>query len=157
MVTLVHLGRQDEAAARRLEVLPAQRAFVDPVADTLARLGPGEDPHVVKAGDSVVGFFVINRHYETKYDHALSGALGLEEFSIGAAHQGRGHGKAALRALPGYLRAAYCAYRLIQLTVNCRNPVARDIYLAGGFIDEGALYRGGRSGPQHILQLTLTG
>jgi hypothetical protein len=45
----------------------------------------------------------------------------------------------------------------VVLTVNVRNPVARAVYVRGGFVDAGELHLGGSAGPQHVLRLDLGG
>ena len=41
------------------------------------------------------------------------------------------------------------------LTVNVGNPVARAVYVRGGFVDRGELDLSGSIGPQHVLRLDL--
>lgn len=74
---------------------------------------------------------------------------------IDASEQGRGLGKALFAALPRYLSQRYPDRAECWLTVNCRNPRARHVYLTGGWEDTGALYLDGGAGPQHIMRLRL--
>ncbi len=106
-------------------------------------------------GGEVVGFFKTDRDYAKRHDFAPPGIPGLRGMLIGAQYQGKGYGRAVMAALPAYLAGVFPGKSAILLTVNCTNPLARHVYLAGGWRDTGALYQGGRTGPQHILQLDL--
>ena len=155
MIEIRKMAAADLPAVQALRVAPAQGAFVDPIAQTLDQLKPGEDCHVVVAEAAIVGFFIVDRDYASRFDFAIAGELGLQEYFIDARCQGKGYGKATILALPGYLAQEYPGRTSMVLTVNCRNRIAYDIYLAGGFEDTGALYGVGCSGPQHILRLSL--
>ena len=81
--------------------------------------------------------------------------LGLRAFFIDSSNQGKGYGKAAAMELKPYLVREYSSYSSIALTVNGNNPAAYKCYLGAGFEDTGALYQGGKAGPQHIMRMEL--
>ncbi|MEL7543485.1 MAG: GNAT family N-acetyltransferase [Pseudomonadota bacterium] len=142
----------DRPAVETLSVSQDQLAFVEPTAIALEANRDAWTDHVVEVDGRIVGFFQIDaRESGPRLPHHIE----IHEVNIDAAVQGKGYGKALFRALPAYLRDAFPAATAACLTVNCRNPRAYSVYLAGGFVDTGALYEGGRSGPQHIMTLAL--
>jgi GNAT superfamily N-acetyltransferase len=155
VIAISDLPRDRVDEVLHLALGPGQADFVGAIEDMVKDPAPDRDFHSVRDGSEVVGFFKIDRDYAPGHDFAEPHGWGLRGLLIGAQFQGRGLGKAMLAALPGYLRARYPSQRLYYLTVNCRNPRAYTAYLSGGWMDAGALYHGGSSGPQHILQLDL--
>ncbi|OWU69916.1 hypothetical protein ATO3_21625 [Marinibacterium profundimaris] len=133
---------------------PEQAGFADLPGKVLSD-SPARDGHVILADGEPAGFFAIDRDYAETHDFADPGAIGLRMFSVDHAQQGRGIASAAARAMAGYFRDRYPGIGSCWLTVNCRNPGARAVYLKGGFTDTGALYHGGGFGPQHIMRLAL--
>jgi RimJ/RimL family protein N-acetyltransferase len=106
-------------------------------------------------GGDIIGFFIIDTAYAQKYAFAQPGDIGLLAYFVDARHQGKGFGKAGVKALYPYLQAQYPNALSVVLTVNCRNLPAIKSYLQGGFEDTQQLYHGGRSGPQHIMRMPL--
>ncbi|MGI3183487.1 GNAT family N-acetyltransferase [Nioella aestuarii] len=155
MITISDLPRDRGAEVSHLALGPGQADFVGVIDNMVKDPSPDRDFHAVREGDTVVGFFKIDRGYAPFHDFAQAHGWGLRGLLIGAQYQGLGLGRAMLAVLPGYLRARYPSQRLYYLTVNCRNTRAYSAYLSGGWMDAGALYHGGSSGPQHILQLDL--
>ncbi|MGA0615253.1 GNAT family N-acetyltransferase [Paracoccus sp. KR1-242] len=155
MIHLEPIGRDEYDRVAHIRVTPEQEPFCGTIAGHFASEETGCDFHAVTRGALPVGFFKIDREYPSRFDFAAEGELGLRAVMIDRAEQGRGSGKAAMLALGPYLARHYPAAGSCVLTVNVVNPAARAIYLAGGFVDDGALYHGGRIGPQHILRLRL--
>ena len=155
MVTFERLTTDDGDRVSHLQVGEGQGDFVASPALRLQGIGPLEDPWAILQGDDVVGFLVIDRGYCAQHDFADAGDLGLRSVLIDAGRQGQGLGQAAMQGLAGLMAAQYPEASALVLTVNCRNTGARAVYLKSGFTDTGALYHGGRSGPQHILRMTL--
>lgn len=141
-----------------LRVLPAQRDWIGAIADLLddVALCPGSEPMAILHGVTPVGYYriepsarsVAGRDFERP-------ALGLRAFFIDADWQGRGFGALALAALIADAADRHRQARLLVLTVNCSNPIAVQLYFRAGFVDSGARYHGGRSGPQHLLLRSL--
>lgn len=69
-------------------------------------------------------------------------ACSLDALQIAARAQGRGLGKACLRALPGLVCRQWPDIRHIQLVVDAHNESALGLYLKEGWIDEGRTYKG---------------
>ncbi len=145
----------DGARIAHLALGPGQDAFTaEPVA-RLAALGPGEGAWAVVADGIVVGFFVLDRNLSGEHPYARAGEIVLRSLLIDAKQQRRGLGRAAMAALPGLVATAHPGTASIVLTVNIRNSAARSAYLRAGFLDEGELYLGGWSGPQHVMRLAI--
>jgi RimJ/RimL family protein N-acetyltransferase len=145
-------------AALRVRVSPAQDDFVSPPAITLpdAERCPGSTPMAILLGDTVVGYYRIEQSARTLTGHdSESDALGLRSFQIDAAWQGRGLGARALDALLDDLARRHPQARRLVLTVDRSNAAALALYRRAGFVDDGRLYHGGRSGPQLLLWRSL--
>lgn len=154
-VRFERLGPGDKARIAHLALGPGQDAFTaDPVA-RLSALGQGEEAWAVVEGDAIAGFFVLDRNRSGEHPYAGPGEIVLRSLLIDAGQQGRGLGRAAMAALPGIVAVQYPGVVSIVLTVNVRNASARNAYLRAGFRDEGELYLGGRSGPQHVMRLAI--
>ncbi|MEO0619229.1 MAG: GNAT family N-acetyltransferase [Pseudomonadota bacterium] len=151
-IVLRAMQPQDLDAVEALTITPAQRAFVEPISIALSANRDVWSDHVVEAEGQIIGFFQIDAR---EAGPRLPGHIEVHEVSLDQTVQGRGYGKAMFRALPAYLRQEFPAATAACLTVNCRNSRAYRAYEAGGFIDTGMLYEGGRSGPQHIMTLAL--
>jgi len=153
MVTLRKLRENDRVSVLGLAVTDSQSAFVEPLAETLSANAPRHDNFVITAGDDIVGFFQID---STSGAQKIPGTLELHEVSIDARRQGKGFGRAFIVALRTFLQDAYPDAPAVCLTVNCRNRKAYRLYQLGGFEDTGDLHHEGRSGPQHIMLMSLT-
>ncbi len=155
MVSLRRMENQDFQKVLQLQIKAEQTQYVSPIATMLLNQQPSEDCHLLMLEDEIVGFFFIDRDYSQHYDFAEPGEIGLLGYFVDANHQGQGIGKAGVRALKNYLQIQYPQSRSVVLTVNYKNTGAIKAYLAGGFEDTLQLYLGGRSGPQHIMRMTL--
>ncbi|WP_102223508.1 GNAT family N-acetyltransferase [Acidimangrovimonas sediminis] len=154
-ISFLDVTAADAPRLAHIVLAPGQEAFVTLPVDRLSQLGAKEDGHAVVAGDRIVGFFVIDRDFAASHPFARPGEIGLRALAIDAAQQGRGIGRAVFEALPAMLALRYPGVAGAVLSVNQRNPRARDLYLRNGWQDGGELYHGGRSGPQHVLRLPL--
>lgn len=145
-------------AVLRLRPYPDQTVFVSPPALTLpdAERSAGSQPMAILAGDSVVGYYRIERSARSLTGHAADRqALGLRSFQIGREYQRQGFGTAALGALLADLVVRRPRARCLLLTVSPRNLAALKVYLRAGFVDRGALYHGARAEPEHLLWRAL--
>ncbi|WP_426662013.1 GNAT family N-acetyltransferase [Rhodanobacter aciditrophus] len=145
-------------AVLRLRVQPEQEGFVSPPARTLpdAEHCSGSEPMAILLDGVPIGYYRIERSARSltgRDDDA--DALGLRSFQLDAAWQGRGLGSAAMAALLADLAQRHPQARRIMLTVGCDNTTALELYRRAGFANSGALYHGGRSGPQHLLWRAL--
>lgn len=154
-VTLAALGPADKDKMAHLSVHAAQTRFAGSIAEAFDTCPAGDTLHAILTGDQPVGFFRIDCAYAQAHGFADTGDLGLRNVIIGAAHQGKGLGTAAMLALPPYMRPLYPQARHLWLTVNLQNPAAIASYRKGGFQDTGAIWPHGDAGPQHIMRLRL--
>jgi RimJ/RimL family protein N-acetyltransferase len=141
-------------AALRLAPRPDQEEFSGRADQTLplAERDPDRFPYVLVEHGAPVAFLILDR---APNDAAPSAELLLRGFFVDAGAQGRGVATRAVAALPDVVRRDFPDVRTVVLTVNVRNPVARAVYVRGGFVDRGELYLGGSAGPQHVLRLDL--
>ncbi|MCB1343328.1 MAG: GNAT family N-acetyltransferase [Pseudooceanicola sp.] len=156
-LTLAPLSRDDFATVAHIAVHPAQERFSGTPADAFAHHQPTSDLHVIRLDGGAVGLFRIDRAYAADHWFARPDEPGLKSFMIDAGRQGQGVGTAAVRALDAYLPARYPGIRSVVLTVNMANPAAIRTYRAGGFVDTGEIYEGGRAGPQLVMRMPLAG
>ncbi len=157
MITLEPLGRDGYDRVAHIAVTPQQEPFCGTILGHFQADEPGCDFHLIARDGQAVGFFKIDRAYAESYAFAEPGELGLRGVMMDAREQGKGSGKAAMRALGPYVAERYPDAKTLVLTVNQVNPLARAVYLSAGFVDTGALHHGGQIGPQHILRLGLRG
>lgn len=155
MIRLAPLSAQDLPRVAHIHVEPAQEIFCGTVAEAFETAEPNVDFHAILSGDHPVGFFKLDRAYAVKHPFAAVDDLGLRAYMIDAASQGRGHGTAALRALPGHVRQHYPDRRTVWLTVNFQNRAAYACYLNAGFTDTGETWPHGGAGPQHVMCLPI--
>ena len=156
-VTLQSVQPDHAAALRALTFPAAQADFTTHPAELLDSV-PGDPQRqliTVLRGGEVAGAFVLavgasRDRYLTAPD---PDAVALSSLSVDAAQQGRGVGTAAMRALPGLVRALYPLARRVILVVNQRNPGARHVYEKAGF--QVTATREGRIGPQWVMTLPL--
>ncbi|HUW54554.1 MAG TPA: GNAT family N-acetyltransferase [Rhodanobacter sp.] len=141
-----------------LRVWPQQRNYVGAIADLLADAAscPACEPMAILHGDTPVGYCRIDANARSVAGRDFDvPALGLRAFFIDAAWQGRGLGAQALAALIADLAGRHRQARLLVLAVASGNHPALRLYRRAGFVDDGALYHGGRSGPQQLLRRDL--
>jgi GNAT superfamily N-acetyltransferase len=156
-VAFARLTRDDGPRIDHLTMAPGQEDFTADPGARLATLDRGQDAWAILWHGDVVGFLVIDQGFAAAHAFARPGEPGLRSVLIDAARQGEGIGTAAMAGLRGLMAADYPAAESLVLTVNEANPGARAVYLKAGFVDTGALWLGGRSGPQNILRLMLNG
>ncbi|QND68677.1 GNAT family N-acetyltransferase [Mesorhizobium loti] len=119
----------NRALVAALELAPEQMDFVASNAESLEEAETDEDarPRVVMAGTRVVGFLM----YDASEDEAL-----VYRFMIDRAHQGKGYGKAALRALLDEI-GNLTHVREVSICYEPGNEAARHLYRAAGFVEQG--------------------
>ncbi|MFH5823521.1 GNAT family N-acetyltransferase [Georgenia sp. AZ-5] len=145
------------AAVVAVRPLPEQERYSSRAELTLpaADSDPHRTPFAVEHDGVPVGFGVIDAvGYLADLTDEPRGAALLRAFYIGAAHQSRGLGRAAVRVLPPLVREVVPAARRLFLTVNEANPAAIRAYGAGGFTDVGR-YLGGSAGPQRVMVVEI--
>lgn len=156
-ITLSPLTPELRDAALRITVAPEQVRF----GGTPAASIPVADRESARASVVILrdgtpaGYFQLDTR---SVPGAPAGPhiLGLRALVVDLRLQGQGVGRAAMLALPDYVRAHFPGRTVVMLTVNADNPPAIALYAATGWVDAGVgLYEGGHAGPQHVLRLDV--
>ena len=130
-IRLVSVTGANRALVAALELAPDQMDFVASNAESLDEAVTDRDarPRVVMAGDRVVGFLM----YEAPQD---DDEARIYRFMIDRASQGRGYGKAALRAALHEI-GGLGHVRHVSICYEPENEAARQLYRTAGFVEEG--------------------
>ena len=134
MIRLVKIDESNFAAARRLDVGPDQRRFLDSPLGILARgyVYRAQRARVlaVENDGSVVGLLLVKDMDEAPvcYD--------LQQFMIDGRYQGRGYGAEALGLLLELLRQEK-KYEDVEVCVHRENVAALALFAGAGFADTG--------------------
>lgn len=156
MLTIEKLTTADFESVRSLSVDDTQQQYVGTTEEILSNLSSSCIPHIIKQESEIVGFFLLDFSYSESYEFVTEdNCIGLRAYLIDAKQQGNGYGVKAVKLLPDYVKSHFPDVSKIYLTVNCKNPIAKNCYVKAGFIDNGDLYLGGAAGPQHIMSLNL--
>jgi diamine N-acetyltransferase len=129
-VHLEPVTAQTRAVIAALKVEATQAHFVADNAASLAEADhdPGASPRAIMADDTLVGFLM--------YDASDRSDVRLYRFMIDAARQGRGYGRAALRAFMAEIAGLGDVSR-ISICYEPENEAARSLYAKAGFVEEG--------------------
>lgn len=121
-------NRQD---VERLQLLPEQRGFVEPVAQCLAEADGNRAWHPVGIYDGtvLVGFAMYGFF---RWEYFPFGRLWLDRLLIDRRYQGRGYGKAAVAGLLARLESEHPGKK-IYLSVIAGNDAAVRLYRTFGF------------------------
>ncbi len=139
MVELVRITGDNWRAAARVRVGPGQLRFIaghEPVAlvilsKAFVRVGDVDWwPFLIEDAGAPVGVLALTD------ERARAGQLGLFHLLIDREHQGRGFGRAALRAVAELARRTPGCARL-RLTVHPDNRAAIGLYRSEGFVEDG--------------------
>ncbi|MEE1740901.1 GNAT family N-acetyltransferase [Streptomyces sp. BE147] len=142
-------------SACRLRVRPDQRAFVSPVAESLAEAYVHPDtawPRLIRDGDRTVGFVMAFFGIPFDFDADVPGApprSGLWRLAIDAGEQGRGYGRFAVRAVNEEIRRR--GGTLSTVTWHPGEGGPEDFYLRLGYLKRGLTNDG-----DHLGELDLT-
>lgn len=133
-VTLRDVTRENWVECARLKVAEAQSAFVAPNVWSLAesKYDPAWIPQAVYAGEEMVGFVMYG---------VEDGAGWILRFMVDERHQGKGYGRAAIRAAIRRLRAL-AGGGPIRLSVVPSNTGALELYRKAGFVETGEMSHG---------------
>jgi diamine N-acetyltransferase len=132
-ISLVPITEENFRAYTRLKTQPEQAEFVATNIHSIAQVyvNPTWQPLGIAAGKTAVGFVLTGREITTDYDWII-------RFMIGAEHQGKGYGKAALLAVIAHLKATP-GNREIRLSYVPGNLVAEGLYRSVGFVPTGEI------------------
>lgn len=132
-VSLQEVTSRNWRAAAGVQARREQLKWVADIRHYLALCAYGGDwrPLAISVGGDVVGFVMWARDPDD-----LSYWIG--GFVIDRRHQGRGYGRAGLKAMVAYLRTMP-GCRRIALSYRPDNTVARDLYASAGFVETGEM------------------
>ncbi len=135
-IILEPVTRQNFAGVIDLKVTPGQESFVAPNLTSLAEayIEPGWTPLAIRTGETVVGFAIVGQHEE-------SGRWCSFRFMIGAEHQGKGFGTAALSGLIERMVERHTP-RAIFLGYEPGNAIAERLYGRFGVVPTGETVAG---------------
>lgn len=156
-VTLSPLTPELRAGVLNIQVAPEQVRFGGVPATSMpaADRDQARESVVILRDGQPVGYFQLDLR-SVPGAPAGKDIIGLRALAIDLAAQGQGVGRAAMLALPGYVRARFPGRTTVALTVNVDNPPAIRLYASTGFVDAGTgVYHGGHAGPQHVLLLAV--
>ena len=128
-----------------IEVHPEQLPFSGDMYCALNTLlvnpSPGVKGFALLADDIPVAFLLLKRppalpHWANEHSATLH-ALQVDRYQ-----QGRGFGKACLRALPVLALEAWPQIKGLELSVDTHNLAAVGLYLGAGWVDSGEAYKG---------------
>ncbi len=138
MIELRPLDRSNWRDCARLKLAPGQEDLVAPNVWSIAesRFEPHYQPRAVLAAGDPVGFLM----YCVETDTPDAELYWLFRFMIDAAHQCRGHGRAALRLAIAEMQAA--GARRIRTMLRPHNGAASRLYHGEGFVEIGRLEDG---------------
>lgn len=143
-----------DPSVRQLRVAPDQQRFVGDPGFHLddAQRNPASTPMAILVDGTVIGFYRIEQAAHLLAGRAFAApALGIRNLLIDRAHQRRGFGVKAIRALCADLHRRYPGHALVVLTVHRCNRLAMAAYLRAGFDDSGESMPGGSAGVQALL------
>lgn len=130
-IRIAPVTKANRALVTALQLAPEQMDFVASNADSLREARSDRDarPRAVTAGAQLVGFLM----YEAPRD---DDEARIYRFMIDRAWQGRGYGKAALRAVLEEIRGLG-HIRHVSICYEPENEAARRLYRSAGFVEEG--------------------
>lgn len=141
---LVPVGRDDVRPLIALNVAPEQAMFVAPNAVTLAEAPYETGAHVfgIWSDDTRVGLLAVvdNRDYAFGGPDDDPNSAFLWRLMVAAGYQGRGHGRAALRAMFDWVRAR--GLSRVFTSVEPGNAGAIVLYQSLGFAMTGRVIEG---------------
>lgn len=140
-----------------LEVHPEQLAYCGDIYCALNSLlvnpNPGIKGFALLANHIPVAFLLLKRppclpHWADEHSATL------HALQVDRRQQGRGFGKACLRALPAVAIEAWPHIKGLELSVDSDNSTAMGMYLQAGWVDSGEAYKG-RVGYERRLRWVL--
>jgi ribosomal protein S18 acetylase RimI-like enzyme len=120
----------------------------------LSRPGPGVKGFALLAQDIPVAFLLLKRPPVLPAwadEHSAT----LHALQVDQRAQGKGYGKACLRALPEAARQAWPEIWGLELSVDADNAAAIALYAKHGYVDSGEAYKG-RIGYERRMGLVFT-
>ncbi|MNL23003.1 ribosomal-protein-alanine N-acetyltransferase [compost metagenome] len=145
LVPYESLNAQQRLQVEAIEVHPEQIKFSGDIHGALHTLlskpGPGVKGFALLAEDIPVAFLLLKRPPALPAwanEHSAT----LHALQVDQRSQGKGYGKACLKALPEAARLAWPEIRGLELSVDADNESAIGLYSKFGFVDSGEAYKG---------------
>jgi hypothetical protein len=154
-VNLAPCTEEDLAYLNAMELKPFQKSLCDLPSKVLAQKKEGVSLHVVKKDGVPVGMFSVDRRFHHGLTFAQFDTLGIPNFIIDHASQGKGFGTEVCRMMPVYLRGLAPRTRGSYMLVMVNNAGAYKAFTRGGWTDTGEKYTLGLRGVQNILWLPM--
>lgn len=134
--------------------------FIDPVDDIIDKLKNSSylksRPFAVYLKSDLISFYTIDSaNINLGINRNNHGAYWLESFFITEKYRGKGLGKKVVCEIIKSMNKYFPEATTLNLTVNFRNHVAKNIYIECGMKDTGEIYDGGPVGPQHIFSIKI--
>ncbi|WPP01119.1 GNAT family N-acetyltransferase [Pseudomonas sp. HR96] len=151
------LDEEQRQQLSELQILPEQKRWSGDIAGALHTLTsapcPGIKGFALLDDERPVAFLLLKRPPFLP-PWADEKAATLHALQVDSRQQGRGYGRACLRALPAASRAVWPRVRQLMLSVDSDNLAAMGLYLSEGWVDSGTAYRG-RVGYERRLSLKI--
>jgi diamine N-acetyltransferase len=144
-ISLTEVNRENWRDTLRLSVRADQQRFtadyapIAAIALAKAYIRPGGlvwTPYAICADGRMIGFVELAYQPGSEHDYWVY------HFFIDQAEQGKGYGKAALRAFLQLVKDLHPACRSIRLTVHPENAAAQRLYTGAGFRPMGEAIEG---------------
>lgn len=155
------LKKLQKAGLRKiLEDIYLESDFIGSIDEICDKVN-SDDPPVIypigayKSGE-ITGFFTIElSNPGLSYKRFDRSSCWIGSFFVSENFLGKGFAKEILKELPVFIKKEYDFINCINLTVNMKNIIAKQLYLRCGFTDTEEIYSGGPFGPQHIFTRNL--
>ncbi|WP_281545227.1 GNAT family N-acetyltransferase [Grimontia sp. SpTr1] len=155
MTAIRKFKQKDEYDVLKILLAEEQVKFTAPPENFISDVEENINRFLIVHDDLIVGYFKIDTAFNSEIVGDGITGVGLRSFAIDRRYQGKGIGKKAVSLLADSISLEFPDVSWLYLTVNCKNTVAYQTYLKGGFEDTGSLYHGGPVGPQHVMKLML--
>ncbi|EOD77739.1 Histone acetyltransferase HPA2 [Grimontia indica] len=155
MITIRKFKQEDEIDVLAILLEEEQVKFTASPENFVSDIEANIVRFVIAKDDTLVGYFKIDNDFHSDILGEDNAGVGLRSFAIDRRYQGKGIGKKAVSILASSISEEFKTFTWAYLTVNCKNEVAYQTYMKGGFEDTGELYLGGPVGPQHIMRAKL--
>ncbi|KKD58826.1 hypothetical protein RN22_19240 [Grimontia sp. AD028] len=155
MTAIRKFKQEDKYDVFKIFLAEEQVKFTAPPENFISDVDENITRFLIVQDDVIVGYFKIDSAFNSEIVSDGNTGVGLRSFAIDCRYQGKGIGKKAVSLLADSISLEFPDVSWLYLTVNCKNMVAYQTYLKGGFEDTGSLYHGGPVGPQHVMRMKL--